>query len=106
VLRLTVKKAGADGLRPATSQGGSTESGAGRFSCVNQPLSTLISTLENHLVLPIVDETGLTGAFDIDLTWDKADSLEAIHQALLEELGLELTPARKSIDMLVVQQSR
>ena len=106
VLRLTVKKAGADGLRPGTSQGGSTESGAGRFSCVNQPLSSLISTLENHLALPIVDETGLTGAFDIDLTWDQTDSLEAIHQALLEELGLELTPARKSIDMLVVQQSR
>ena len=106
VLRLTVKSAGALGLRPGSSQGGSTESGAGRFSCINQPLSRLISTLEDHLNMPIVDETGLTGAFDIDLTWDKTDSLPAVNQALVEELGLELAPARKPIDMLVVQQSR
>jgi uncharacterized protein (TIGR03435 family) len=66
--------------------------------------------LENQLNIPVVDATGLTGHFDIDLSWDQTDSQqqmpEALKQALLEQLGLELTPAKERIDMLVVQQSR
>ncbi|HXJ58620.1 MAG TPA: TIGR03435 family protein [Verrucomicrobiae bacterium] len=110
VLRLTVKNPGANGLRPSRSQNGSTTYNAGQFSCVNQPLSSLTSTLENQLNIPVVDATGLTGRFDIDLMWDRTDFQEpmpeTLKQALLEELGLELTPAKERIDILVVQQSR
>jgi uncharacterized protein (TIGR03435 family) len=110
VLRLTVKNAAADGLRPSTSQNGSASSGSGKFSCADQPLSSLIPTLEDRLKVPVVDETGLTGRFDIDLSWDETDSQressESLKQALLEELGLELTPVKQPMDMLVVQQSR
>jgi uncharacterized protein (TIGR03435 family) len=110
VLRLTVKNASADGLRFSKSQNGSATVNAGQFSCVNQPFSCLTSMLENQLNVPIIDATGLTGRFDIDLTWDQTDlrqqTTDSIKQAVLEQLGMELTPAKQTIDMLVVEQSR
>ena len=109
VLRLTIKNAAADGLRPSTSQNGSAISNPGQFSCVNQPLSCLISTLEDQLNIPIVDDTGLTGRFDIDLSWAtgfQGQPPESLKQALLEDLGLELTAAKQPIDLLVVQHSK
>jgi len=109
VLRLTVKNSAADGLRPSTSQNGSATSNPGQFSCVNQPISSLITTLEDQLNIPIVDETGLTGRFDIDLSWDKTglqQPTDSLKQALLEDLGLELTAAQRQIDLLVVQHSK
>lgn len=57
-----------------------------------------------------MDDTGLTDRYDIDLTWDQTDfkhpSPDALKQALLEQLGLELKPAKQPVDMLVVQRSR
>jgi len=110
VMRLTVKNAEAGGLRPSESQNGSAESEAGRFSCVNQPLLSLTTMLENQLNLPVLDETGLTGHYDIDLAWDRTgfqqQTPDALKQALLEQLGLVLTPTKQSVEVLVVQQSR
>lgn len=109
VLRLAVKAAGADGLRPSQSQGGSARSGAGQFSCVNQPISSLIGMLQQSFGMPIVDQTALNGRYDIDLRWDETDfqkpNREALKQALGDELGLELIPATEPIEMLVVQRS-
>jgi uncharacterized protein (TIGR03435 family) len=110
VLRLTVKNTSADRLRLSQAQNGSATYNAGQFSCVNQTLSCLTSALENQLNVPVLDATGLTGHFDIDLTWDQTDSqqqtTDSIKQALLEQLGLELIPSKEPINMLVVQQSR
>jgi uncharacterized protein (TIGR03435 family) len=110
VLRLSVKKAGAAGLRPSASDGGSAESSAGHFSCLNQPLSCLTSMLEDHFKVPVVDQTGLKGHFDIDLDWDQPEfqqkAPEALKQALVDELGLDLLPAMEAVDMLIVQQSK
>jgi uncharacterized protein (TIGR03435 family) len=110
ILRLTVKTPGASGLRLTRSESASTSSNPGQLSCVNQPLSTLSTMLEDRLQIPVIDETGLLGRFDIDLVWDESgsprDNLESVKQALVEELGLELTEAKSSIDMLVVQQVR
>lgn len=110
VLVLKVKTPGAAGLNPSESAGGSARSSAGEFSCVNQPLSCLTSMLENYFRVPIVDETGLKTRFDIELNWDQRDfqhpAPDALKQALVQELGLELTPAQKPVDMLVVRQSK
>jgi uncharacterized protein (TIGR03435 family) len=109
VLQLKVKKAGADGLRPSDGQGGSARSSAGQFSCVNQSLSCLAGMLESSLKQPVVDHTGLTGNFDIDLFWDAPDyqhqNPDNLKQAMLDELGLELIPANEPIDMLIVERA-
>jgi bla regulator protein BlaR1 len=73
---------------------------------------------------PIIDKTGLTGAFDIDLEWtpdpaqarDDAGARRAaavaatpgertsIFTALQEQLGLRLQPARAPLEVLVVDR--
>jgi uncharacterized protein (TIGR03435 family) len=110
VLRLAVDKAGADGLRPSESNGGSAQSSAGQFACVNQPLSCLTSMLENQLKLPVMDHTGLTGRFDIDLSWEQRNfqtpAPESLKQALADELGLQLVAAKENVQMLIVKTAR
>jgi uncharacterized protein (TIGR03435 family) len=110
VLQLKVKKAGADGLRTSDGQGGSARTSAGQFSCVNQPLSCLAGMLESSFKVPVVDHTELAGSFDIDLFWDALDyqhqNPDALKQALVDELGLELIPAKEPIDILVVERSK
>jgi uncharacterized protein (TIGR03435 family) len=70
--------------------------------------SRLRATLENQFQLPIVDETGLTNQYDFSITWpvfrDNDDEAHnrITNKALLDQLGLELVPARRTIEMLVV----
>jgi uncharacterized protein (TIGR03435 family) len=70
------------------------------------PLGVMVSK-------PIVDKTGLTGAYDIDLQWDptglavepaKLESSEApsIFTAVEEQLGLKLVPHKEKFDVVVV----
>jgi len=105
-----LKKPGAAGLQLSAAEGGSAQSDDGHFSCANQPLSCLTSMLETHFNLPVVDHTGLTGRFDINLSWEKPDSQDqnpdTLKQALLDELGLELVAANELIDLLVIQESK
>ena len=60
---------------------------------------------------PVVDRTGLSGQFDIELTWtdDPLSSTNDIDRvslptALREQLGLKLDPARAPIEVLVVER--
>lgn len=56
---------------------------------------------------PLQDETGLTGRFDITLTWPVgADSIadrSALLTAIQEQLGLKLEPATAPLDVLVIK---
>ncbi len=58
--------------------------------------------------MPVVDETGLSGSYNIDLRWkvnaDPNANQDAVKQALIEQLGLELVPAHKAVDMLIVEK--
>ena len=60
--------------------------------------------------LPVVDETGLTNAYDIDIHWDpnlKGDALkQEIQRTMSEQLGLKLIPDRRSVEMLVVEKAK
>ncbi len=60
------------------------------------------------LKLPFLAPPGLAGRYDFDLTWKASDqpgaNLEAVKQALVDQLGLELVPARESIEMLAVEK--
>jgi uncharacterized protein (TIGR03435 family) len=58
----------------------------------------------------VIDQTGLEGRYDIELTLDQPASQHpdpvALKQALLEQLGLEVVPGREPIEMLVVPKGR
>ena len=111
VLTLTVKVRNATGLKPSTTRNGesSGKSQGGELSLKNQPLRSLAGDLESYFHLPVIDHTGITGNFDIDLKWDETDwqhrNPDGLKQALLDQLGLELAPAREPVEMLVVEKT-
>jgi uncharacterized protein (TIGR03435 family) len=60
---------------------------------------------------PVVDQTGLTGRFDLRLTWtpdgpapatESADAPPDFFTAIQEQLGLKLVSARAPVDVLVI----
>jgi uncharacterized protein (TIGR03435 family) len=60
--------------------------------------------LEGTLDRPVIDETNLDGAYELDIRTE-AESGEQFLHALCERLGLAATPARRSVTMLVVRDA-
>lgn len=62
--------------------------------------------LEYPCHFPVVDETGLTGHYDIDLSYEPSDSSDSslpdLFTAIREQLGLKLERAKAPIDYLVI----
>jgi uncharacterized protein (TIGR03435 family) len=113
VLLLKIQNPNAPNLKPSRDrrphEGSSSNSGtAGQWSCQNSPLSSLADYLEDYLGIPVINQTGLTDNFDIDLKWKQSNWREpnpdGLKQAVLDQLGLELVPGREPIEMLVVEK--
>lgn len=117
VLVLNVRTPNAPGLKPPVIGGQkdytTRSTSGGVFVCNNSPLSTdaepfagLQRFLENNFEMPVVDETGLTGNFSIDLKWtESGPNHKGLEQALANQLGLELVPGNRSIEVLVVEKA-
>ena len=109
VLLLTVKYSNAQGLRPSTNRGESSQirTQPGQFSSINTPISDLTANLESLLQIPVIDQTRVADKFDIDFKWNRNDPQhKSLKQALLDQLGLELVPTNMPIEMLVVEQAK
>lgn len=83
----------------------------GRFAVKNFKMSDITFFLSTrYFGKPVVDETGLTNSYDFDLHWNGTINWNAqlaeVKRAMREQLGLELTPAKRSIEMLVVEKGR
>jgi uncharacterized protein (TIGR03435 family) len=122
VLVLKVRTPNAAGLQPPVEGkrrdwwGLDVKTHSFHYDCDDQPLSTdpllpakgLTKFLEQYFAMPVIDDTGLTDHFHIHLTWQargKSDlNRDAVKQALLDQLGLELVPDRQPVEMLVVEQ--
>jgi uncharacterized protein (TIGR03435 family) len=75
------------------------------------PVSMLASNLTFQVERNVIDKTGLTGRYDINLKWTPAEqegktenSADApdLFTALQEQLGLKLEPSKGPVDTLVV----
>lgn len=84
---------------PASNSIASLEIRGGSIHGANVTTALLATTLEGFLHKPVVDETTLQGVYD----FDAAGPVEDLQRTLRERLGLELTPARRDITMLVVR---
>ena len=89
----------------------------GMMTVRGAPIGWLIGTMSNDTQRQIIDETGLTGAFDWELTWTPQPFLgkpndgrfptidregPSIFTAIQEQLGLKLEPRRGPVDFLVI----
>lgn len=92
-------------LREVADTKTSWQSRPGRMEMVNGSLSNLASSLEYELERPVVDETGMEGNYDFELTWDPEEP-DSVFAAVREQLGLELRPAKRPIEFLIVEATK
>jgi uncharacterized protein (TIGR03435 family) len=113
VLLLKIRNRNASGLKQSREDfqngGGNTrEDGPGSWSCKNSSLSSLAAYLEEYLRTPVIQQTGLTNSFDINLKWKQVNwgntNPDGLKQALLDQLGFELVSSREPVEMLVVEK--
>src|SRR6185437_8623537 len=98
------------GLKPGGSKNGSGPFGAGEISFNNDDCNYLAANLESRLGIPVIDQTGLTNHFDIDLKWKQSgwENVDrgVLNQALLDQLGLELVPTNMPVEMLIIEKAK
>ncbi len=70
------------------------------------PMSLFVSLLSQQVGRPVVNKTGLTARYDIDLRWtpDAADASSgpSVFTAIQEQLGLRLESARGPVEVLII----
>ena len=103
VLILTVQSPNAPGLKPGTGNF-SNHVEPGSYSIRGATLFTLDADLENSLGTAIINETQITGKFDVDLKWDSTP--DGLKRLLQDEYGFKLTPDRKAIEFVIVNKAR
>lgn len=82
---------------------------------VGRPIDELVRFLTSRVGRPVIDETGLTGTFDVELFYDvpktitnsspagTAEFSSGISNAVPEKLGLKLEPRIRPTPMLLIQ---
>jgi uncharacterized protein (TIGR03435 family) len=110
VLLLIVRRPNAPGLKPSQTRNVSNQSGSGVYRCSNKSIDGVARLLEGRMKIPVMDGTGLTGSYDIELKWAESDwqhpNNEALKQTVLDQLGLELVPDVQPVDFLVIDKAR
>jgi uncharacterized protein (TIGR03435 family) len=80
----------------------------GRIVGTGTTISELMRRLSPTLGRPLVDRTGLSGAFDLELKWSPDQTADtvgpSIFTAIQEQLGLKLESQRAPIEVLVIDR--
>ena len=101
---------------PAKSHGGMMTMGPGMFKGQGIPITAVANQLSYIVHYTVVDKTGLTGNYDVDLKWTpedagspskdpSEDSGASIFTAVQEQLGLKLQSTRGPVDTLVIEHA-
>jgi len=92
--------------RPPTC---STRINMGALSGNSIPMTQLATSLAPFVNRFTVDKTGLTGGYNVELTWTPEQAGDSsglsIFTALQEQLGLKLLPEKGPVDVLVVDRA-
>ncbi|MGA2250784.1 TIGR03435 family protein [Terracidiphilus sp.] len=111
VYHLVIAKGGAT-LKRTESKSPGSQTSMDRAKLVGTGMTTadIATTLSRKVDRHILDKTGLTGRYDLELKWaaDDDEDLQSIDQqatiitALREQLGLKLLPSKDSVEIIVV----
>jgi uncharacterized protein (TIGR03435 family) len=116
VLLLQAASRNAQGLKLhkglPNKSGWSMAKGTSTLAWDDMSMKNLAQFLEMYLAYPVLDRTGVSNHFDINLKLNmdelprdwKDHSIDDFRPALLDQLGLELVPSREPIEMLVVEK--
>ncbi|MDR3700947.1 MAG: TIGR03435 family protein [Candidatus Sulfopaludibacter sp.] len=95
-------------LKPAREEGGQNQIIPGGIMGHAMTMGVLAGTVASVMGYHVVDKTGLTGAFDIDLRFTPENSKEpgpSLLTCIQEQLGLKLEPGRAPVEMLIVDRA-
>jgi uncharacterized protein (TIGR03435 family) len=111
VLVLTVARPSTGIVEVPNGEGGSSGALSNLFYIHKTPFPSLVFWLEGYFRMPVIDQTGLTNFYNIELRWQQPEGAktvdkDAIRQAMLEQLGLELKTKTQAVDMIIVEQSK
>jgi uncharacterized protein (TIGR03435 family) len=111
VLILRLDHTNAPGLTPMTTRTTTpAQNQPGIYSFRFQRIGVLASILESQFRLPVIDQTGLTGTYDIQFPMIRrtpgqtSNALEQTKKIFIEQLGLELIESNAPVEMLVVKK--
>jgi uncharacterized protein (TIGR03435 family) len=100
------------GKTPSAHQPGSFFVGNSEMTGIAIPISTVAGSLAFYVERNIIDKTGLTGRYDINLKWTPAElegktdatdnNAPDLFTALQEQLGLKLEPSKGPVPTLVI----
>lgn len=101
--------AASPGPGPAPVPCGPRPGGPGRFVFVGSQLSLFSGVLSLSLGRTVIDRTGLTGAYDFDVTYappngPASPDQPSLFTALQEQMGLKLQPEREMVEVLIVNR--
>lgn len=92
---------GKPGILPPTA--GMVKEEPARIKAKGADLLPVQQRLEGELGIAVVDETGITGKHSYDLRWH-AKQPESLKSSLKKQLGIDLVPATRQIEVLVVEK--
>jgi uncharacterized protein (TIGR03435 family) len=105
VYNLVVAKQGLKLKESAPDEAGMSSMGKGKLTAHRGKIASLAFSLSGTVDRIVLDKTGLTALYDIDLSWssdDDQDGGPSIFAALEEQLGLKLEPAKALMDVVVI----
>jgi uncharacterized protein (TIGR03435 family) len=85
------------------------------LDAIKMTMSEFVEIMSRNLNLPVVNNTGLTGAFNFTLRWNPPDHVERdeaikvlrleVSTAIARQLGLRLKPRKMPVDFLVIDHA-
>jgi uncharacterized protein (TIGR03435 family) len=108
VLLLRVKSPSSPGLKPSKTKLGTMDTANNAIMATNEGMADFARQLEvTYFKIPVIDQTGVTTAFDFELVWNaNKGNLDNLKEALTEQLGLELVSDVEPVEMLVVEKAK
>jgi uncharacterized protein (TIGR03435 family) len=110
-LLLKVTGGDAPGLKSSTGANQAwrnwEQAGENGTTITGHKLNDLTSWFSRRMGKPVVNQTGLTGTYDLNLVYQTGTGqtdTEAFAEAVSNQLGLKFVPERELVEMLVVEK--